>query len=54
MRNPRYKGINLNRIHRGKVKLRRFTSLYRAGLTNAGRRVRRAMRGNKRSRRPAE
>ena len=53
MRNPRYKGINLNRIHRGKVKLR-FTSLYRAGLTNAGRRVRWAMRGNKTSRRPAE
>jgi hypothetical protein len=26
MRNPRYKGINPNRIHRGKVKLRRFTS----------------------------
>ena len=29
MRNPRYKRINFNRIHRGKVKLRRFTSRYR-------------------------
>jgi hypothetical protein len=29
MRNERYKGVNLNRVHRGKLKVRRFTSLYR-------------------------
>jgi hypothetical protein len=29
MRNERYKDVNLNRIHRGKLKVRRFTSLYR-------------------------